>query len=149
MILELSITFVNKQDTLYENARFIKELEGYETVICHGSVDSALIYNNEGEEIVLSAEMLATLLCNTPSYNGGNIRLVSCSTGANSNGFAQSLANELQVNVMAPSESIWIGSDGQMFISDNEVLAHLWEEGENVNETGEWIVFKPEKGECV
>ena len=60
-------------------------------------------------------------------------------------GFAQQLANELSVDVMAPTEALHIGVDGDLFISDNDELAYLYFEGENVIETGKWITFKPEE----
>ncbi len=58
-------------------------------------------------------------------------------------GLAQQLANELHVNVLAPTEVLWIREDGSLFVSDNNVLAEMWNNHEDVNETGEWRLFYP------
>lgn len=43
-----------------------------------------------------------------PQYKKGQtIRLLSCSTGSISNGFAQRLANKLGVKVEAPVDVLW------------------------------------------
>jgi len=70
------------------------------------------------------------------SYRGGDIRLVSCSTGAcpigDMHGIAQALANKLRVNVKAPNDLVWIFKDGRMVVGPNH-----W------TNSGKWVDFKP------
>lgn len=45
---------------------------------------------------------------------------------------------------MAPTEIVTVDPmDGKMFVSDNDVLTLLWINGEDVAETGKWVIFKP------
>lgn len=46
---------------------------------------------------------------------------------------------------MASDEIINVDSEGNIFLSDNGVLAWLWHNGEKVVQTGKWIIFKPRK----
>ncbi len=46
------------------------------------------------------------------SYPGGNIRLIDCQTGKEDYGFANQLADELGVKVMATTEDVWIDDTG-------------------------------------
>ena len=60
-------------------------------------------------------------------------------------GFAQQLANIMGVKVMAPTQTLWVNKEGEMFIADSEVLADLWDSGVDVRPTGAWKVFAPQK----
>ena len=57
------------------------------------------------------AKTIAEILKQRKDYNGGPIRLLSCSTGKGKDCFAQRLANELGVVVEAPDDVIWARSD--------------------------------------
>lgn len=46
---------------------------------------------------------------------------------------------------MAPTQTLWINKNGDMFIADSATLADLWESGENVKQTGVWKIFTPKK----
>lgn len=89
----------------------------------------------------------ADMIRNSQAFNGQNIRLISCQTGANGeNSIAQQIADELGVDVMAPTEIVTVEPvEGKMFISNNDILTRLWIRGENVIETGKWVIFKPRK----
>ena len=50
-------------------------------------------------------------------YNGQTIRLWSCNTGALDNGFAQNLANKLNVEVYAPTNYLWSTPNGNYFVA--------------------------------
>ena len=74
----------------------------------------------------------------------------STNSGKKTDGAAKKLADELGVNVLAPTESVYVDQDGKLFITDNEVLAELWcyasdEDKSLFKETGKWKLFKPEK----
>lgn len=47
---------------------------------------------------------------------------------------------------MAPSEIVNVNSNGDIFLSDNRIIAEMWDNGEQVPETGKWLVFKPRGG---
>lgn len=148
MILNLSIEFVNKHDLLYKYGSKIKDMNSYETIVCHGTADSILIYTNEDESIEYSAEEFARILRSSPSYHGGDIHLISCSTGAKDDGFAQQLADIMQIHVLAPTEAVHVNADGRLFVSDNRILAEMYFENMSVKETGSWRLFSPGKEGC-
>ena len=145
-MIAFSVEFVNKNDDLYKYSLLIPELLNYDTVVCHGAENCVYLYSNNGEEFEYSAIEFADRIQNSSSYTGKSIRLMSCNTGSLENGFAQQLANIMGVEVMAPTEAIWVNSYGEVFISDYDVLAQMWYEGKNVNETGSWRKFFPQKG---
>ena len=62
------------------------------------------------------------------------MRLISCSTGAKSDGIAQQLANKLGVNVLAPSDTLYIYPNGSTVIGPN-----------SYTNTGNWTLFIPGK----
>ena len=74
----------------------------------------------------------AEILKQDPNYTGGAIRLISCEAGAEEVGAAQMLANQLNVDVMAATDIVWVMPDGELIIGPTEF--------EN---TGSWIIFKP------
>lgn len=74
----------------------------------HGSPDSASVGN-----IDLSPHDLALLIRADQTYAPGQaVTLFSCSTGAHQGGFAQQLADELGVDVLAPTSLAWLPPDG-------------------------------------
>ena len=81
----------------------------------------------------MSPSLLAKFIRHHPDYRPGeNIRLLSCSTGkplGTEYCFAEELANILGVNVMAPSDTLYIRPDGSYYIG--------------LNNDGEMIVYKP------
>lgn len=149
-IIKLSSKFVNPTDPLYTNSNKIKPVKGYGDIIIHGSPDSLLINGLNGEQWEYGAKEAAEMIRNSREFHGQPIRLVSCQTGAKKNGIAQQIADELGVEVMAPTEIANVDIDGEIFLSDNGELAEIWntssaEERKNIRQTGEWKVFKPNK----
>lgn len=63
-----------------------------------------------------SAEEVADMLRNDPSWDGRPIRLLSCDAG--NSGLAAELADELGVPVTAPRGLVWTDSGGRVFASD-------------------------------
>lgn len=117
-------------------ARFASRMEkeaGFTDVIIHGTSTSADYYLN-GRWVKLDQRSLALMLKKDPGYNSGNIRLVSCSTGALDTGFAQNLANKLGVTVKAPSDTLWVFPNGRVVIGASYT-----------KNTGTWKTFKPQK----
>ena len=150
-IIKLSSKFINPTDQLYTNANNIKPLKGYGDIIMHGSPDSLLIYGLNDEQWEYGAKEAAEMIRNSQEFHGQPIRLVACQTGAKENGIAQQIADELGIKVMAPTEIVNVDFDGKIFLSDNVVLADIWntssaEEKKKFRQTGKWKIFKPNKG---
>lgn len=143
--------FVNKHDKLYEYAERIKKLPDYEDFTCHANPDVFEIdlvgKGNREDYIQISPEEFATRIKNSTAYKGGKVRIISCQAGAKPDGAAQKLANELNVDVLAPTEEVNVDEYGNIFVSDNEILAEMWYNSNNkdeFHETGEWKVFSPQ-----
>ena len=145
-MLILSSKFVNPNDDLYRYADRIQPEPGVDDIVCHGDPDSLLIEGLNGEVWHYSAEEAAEMIRNSREFRGKAIRLISCQTGAKDNGIAQQMANILGVSVKAPTEIVNVDSEGKMFITNNDILARLWNKGEKVKPTGKRKIFKPEKG---
>lgn len=144
--------FVNKKELLYKNAQRIIPIEDYEDFTCHANPDAFeidLVGNgNEKDFIELTPEEYAERIKNSSAYQGGNVRLISCRAGAKKDGAAQRLANALSKNVMASTEKVRVDEDGNIFLTDNDILAEIWyyaskEERATFHQTGSWITFKP------
>lgn len=144
-MIQLSAKFVNPDDRLYKNGSRVKPLEPYTDILCHGTPTELLIYGNNGEEWSYSAKEAVQMILNSQEYNGGDIRLLSCSTGNGEECIAQQIANQLGVNVLAPTETLYINEEGKLFVTDSRELAVMWDDGEPVKETGKWVLFRPRK----
>jgi hypothetical protein len=92
----------------------IPQLEGFFDAVGHGTPTAVL--DEFGEE--LNAAELAARIRATPSWGGQNVRLLSCETGACSTGFAQQLANELRVKVLAPTTKFAADWNGNITFDD-------------------------------
>ena len=91
--------------------------DGKFDVVAHGE-RLAIIYNHCGTDIRIDSRIAARLIKQNPQYKKGQtIRLLSCSTGSISNGFAQRLANKLGVKVEAPVDALWASKNGEHFIA--------------------------------
>ncbi|MDO4490721.1 MAG: hypothetical protein Q4B85_06625, partial [Lachnospiraceae bacterium] len=143
--ISLSRIHVNKDDQLWKNLQNVKPYKNYEDFAIHGdSVSSKVLYETtSGETTYYNASEYADMILSDPSYNGGNIRLLSCGMGAESTNFAQELSNILGKEVIAATETLWTNEKGELFISDSDILAEMWYNGIEVKETGYWRKFRP------
>jgi len=98
-------------------------------MVCHGYQYSFVFKNADGVEVNVSVKEFAEILQNSPVYNGGLIRLISCGTGAEGAVSAQYLANYLNVEVIAPTDIVYVYPDGDMIIG--------------LDNSGFWKTFKP------
>lgn len=155
--VEANGRFLNKNEKLYQYAEKIHIMEGYEDFTCHA--DENMFYidckgnGNEGDFVTLSPEEYAEAIKNSNSYNGGNIRIISCQAGALEDGAAQRLADALNVMVYAPTETVNVDENGNMFVTNNDILAELWYNANEIErarfkETGQWVLFMPRKGDA-
>lgn len=91
---------------------------GFYDVALHGAPTSAEFF---GEKI--DAYTLASVIRNRKDYpKGSKVRLLSCSTGntdETGDCFAQILANELGVQVEAPTDTIFVNPSGEYYIGDD------------------------------
>ncbi len=123
---------INKMLTPYERKVLdaVPKKEGFFDVAAHGATHS-IEYGSES--MMLSARELARIIQHNKDYKGEKIRLLSCSTGAADDGFAQQLANALGVEVEAPSDILFVYPNGSYKIGyDN---------------SGEMKIFKPYRKE--
>ena len=125
--------YLNSSDQLYYNASKIKPIPDYEDITIHGDRYGFEIRGKDGKMVAeYTPREFAEILRQDLNYHGGNIRLISCEAGTEDMGAAQMLANQLGINVMAPTDIVWVMPDGEMIIGATEF--------EN---TGNWKVFMP------
>ena len=106
-------------------------------LIAHGTADGIEVMHN-GNKIVENSRTAAKLIQRLPGYHGQNIRLLSCSTGARSEGFAQNLANKLNVKVKAPSDILWAYDNGHYFVAAKGANGRA-----DLSKRGKFIIYKP------
>ena len=136
-LLKLSSRYLNKNDILYQRAAKIEPLEGFEDIVTHGDPYSIAFIDSEGAETNITAAEFVEMLKKDTHYKGGDIRLVVCQAGADNGIVPQYIANELGVNVLAPTEIVNVDFEGNMILADDETDARAG------IETGEWKLFKP------
>ena len=129
--LELSTRFLNRMDPLWENAGKIEPIEGYQDVVCHGDTVSLVYRDGNGNEVNVSAYEFAEILKNSPVYEGGSIRLIACEAGADGSAVAQMVANRLGVDVLAPTDTVYVYPDGVMNVGKYN--------------NGRWVIFSPKE----
>jgi RHS repeat-associated protein len=127
-------TFMRPNDRFAVNIanRSDVDANGYYDVIAHGSSSRIQIQTQNGPQLV-DHRVAARLIQAQPDYTPGtDIRLLSCSTGADPSGFAQNLANKMNVNVQAPDDKLWAYPDGHTTIG-----------AQPTSQTGSWNDFEP------
>ena len=125
--------YLNSSEDIYYNASRVKPIDGYEDIFIHGDKTGFAYKNLDGVETdYYTPREFAEILRSDPNYNGGNIRLFACESGADGAITAQILSNILNVDVLAPSDIVWIDSFGNFTI------------GHPCINKGEWRLFKPQ-----
>ena len=126
--------YISEKDELYNNAKRIKPIDGYEDIVIHADKHNFYSYNMQGDEFLFTAEEMAEILKRSKGYHGGNIRLIACESAAEGATTAQELSNILGVEILAPSDIVWVDPNGNMTIGSS---------GET--NTGFWVKVKPKK----
>ena len=91
--------------------------DGVFDVVAHGSSNTIQLLHN-GEIINVDSRIAAKLIAQNPKYSsGGSLRLLSCNTGSTTKGFAQNLANKLNVIVYAPTKVVWAYPNGHYIVA--------------------------------
>lgn len=131
VVADSTLVGKGKGEALRKAAVVIEKEPGYTDVVVHGNPNTVAVMKN-GEWVELDHRRLAKFLKSDSGYSKGNIRLISCSTGKDPNGFAQNLANKMGVSVMAPSDTLYIYPNGKVVIGPNQF-----------KNTGKWVVYHP------
>lgn len=132
-------TFMDADDAFVSNIsrRTDVDANGYFDVIAHGTPNGIQITHN-GQQMIVNHRTAARLIQNSDGYNGQSIRLLSCNTGALDNGFAQNLANKLNVEVYAPTNYLWSTPNGNYFVAGMNTLRLP-----DMNNRGKFKLFSP------
>lgn len=121
---------VGPGDKLAAAAAWIKPQKGVFDVVVHGSEDAFHVLHN-GKWVQIDQRALATFM-RASGYEGGPVRLLSCSTGKESGSVAQHLANKLGAQVTAPTDTLWIHPTGSLTIGPTPLA-----------NSGKWVTFAP------
>ncbi|MFC4157923.1 hypothetical protein [Chitinimonas lacunae] len=126
-------------DPLLKAGALIKPIPGYTDVIVHGQKDGfAWLLDASAPQLqkswlFLNQRTLANYV-KSSGYNGGSIRLISCNTGACDAVAAQNFANKMNVEVLAPTDTVWIHPSGRLSVGETQYF-----------NTGEWVSFFPKR----
>lgn len=136
--LEPLSIYLNSSEKLYANAKKVKPEQEYEDVFIHSDKSGFAIRDKDGNEIEhYTPKEFAEILKADPNYKGGSIRLFACESAAEGATAAQSLSNQLGVEILAPSDVIWIDSNGEYIIgSESDAIRGI--------NTGKWIKIIPQ-----
>ena len=121
---------VGTGDDLAKAIPWIKPQKGVYDILVHGSEDAFHVLHN-GSWVQIDQRSLSTFM-KANGYQGGPVRLLSCSSGACPTGVAKNLANKLGTKVTAPSDTLWIHSNGNLTIGPTAT-----------SNTGFWSTFTP------
>lgn len=131
--------YVHSTDNLSVFAKKIKPYEDFEDFVSHGDEYGLEFRDGNGKEENISAEEFLNMILESGTYNGGNIRLIACRTGADPAIVPQYLADKLGVTVMAPTTNVDVDFDGNLTVANRD------EDG-TIIEEGEWRFFYPRDG---
>ncbi|GAA5531567.1 hypothetical protein Hgul01_05392 [Herpetosiphon gulosus] len=127
-------------DPAVRNGMRVKPIPDYYDVVGHGLPD----YMFGPDKQKLTAKQVADIIRAQPDYKGGSIRLISCHTGTCPTGFAQQLANEMNVQVLGAHGSVFVDELGTMTVS-NPIIAIEGKKFIRKPGPGIWRVFFPSK----
>jgi hypothetical protein len=115
---------------------------GYFDVIAHGSAKSIDVVGATGKfHGAVSASVLARYLTRYTQYGGQSIRLLSCSTGKTTPGFASQLSSIMNVEVLAPNSTLWVFPDGYFLVTGKDINPITGQRTPVLPPEGEFILF--------
>jgi hypothetical protein len=131
-----SPSFFHSSEDISKYAKNIKPLKGYEDVTIHATSTEFWLQDKVGKWYKLSPKQFAKRIRQSPNYYGGKIRLIACNSAEKGvgTGAAQELADELGVQIMAPTDKVWIWDDGRLNVGVDEFTP-----------TGTWIIITPRR----
>ena len=127
------IEFRSKPQLFFKFAakRKLVDPDGMLDVVAHGSINTIKMVIN-GQEKNVNARFLARVLKHSKKYGKKQmIRLISCDTGKDAYGFAQQLANKLNVTVIAPTRKYLAQEDGGYMIAGTKKVGAITVVDEN------------------
>ena len=130
--------------TYFKNISNRKDIDpnGYIDIIAHGLPNGMQIEIN-GKLKIVDHRYIGSILKHSDNYTGQKIRLLSCNTGSLDNGFAQNLANYINVEVIAPTKYIWAYPSGKHIVAGGkQINGNLVI---SLEEIGEMKKFFPDK----
>lgn len=93
------------------------DAKGFYDFVAHGE-PYAVQYERNGKPEPITVRTASRLILEKADYHRKQpIRLLACSTGSLSDGFAQNLANKLNVVVEAPTKLVWAYPDGRYIVA--------------------------------
>ncbi len=133
------VNFMADSDRFFLNAskRSDVDPDGFFDVVAHGSPNKIQIETPNGP-VLVDHRTAARMIEQQPGYNGQNVRLLSCSTGACETGFAQNLANKLNVEVQAPTDLLWAYPNGKTLVAPKAINGQP-----DLRNLGEIKIFQP------
>ena len=111
-----------------EEFKKIPKIKGYTDVICHTDYDGRVLYidNPQGVSYELNITEFCNLLRQLGLKKGQKVRLFCCSAGKyGDESIAQSIANELGVEVLAPENPIY-AFDGDYAVCEKDEVAEIF-----------------------
>lgn len=112
----------------------------------HGHPSGVVVHDtNLGTHANLGAAEFADVVKNNTGWENDPIRLFSCDTGRDPDGFAQQLADSLDVPVTAPDKAVWSDAGGEPIVA-----TPAWDPVYGVDfpvdpPDGQWITFHPQQ----
>ncbi len=108
-----SLDYMSSDDQFRIDIQKRKDIDpdDYLDIVAHGSSKSICIQHN-GRTVTLSHNAFARLLKESDKLTKKKIRLLSCNTGSISRGFAQGLADRLNIEVLAPQGYVAVDKHG-------------------------------------
>lgn len=145
-IVKASPVFLNKSTQLYRNTKKVKPIPGYVDVGIHSDGLSFWYTNaDEGDRAKwtrVNAHELAEFIRSDPSWDGSPIRLLACRSGESPDGAAQMLANNLGVEIIAPTTDVCIDGKGNVALTNDLDKADSIIDGD-LPDDGKWVSYKP------
>jgi hypothetical protein len=99
---------------------WIAEDEDFFNIFAHGSADSIYFKTSRGQ-MELTPENVKQILLKLDGYDGQSIRMFSCETGQEIDGFAQKLSTLMGVEVTAPTELLWGRRNGFLKLHQEDI----------------------------
>ena len=104
-----TLKFFHHLDPIYQYAQGVEPEPGYQDIFVHGG-DTGFMFKDYGDKVnketPINVREFAEFVRDSKVYNGGKIRLVSCGTGNISAQTAVWFAEEMGVEVLAPTEDV-------------------------------------------
>ncbi|MCK9923303.1 hypothetical protein MXD61_15725 [Frankia sp. AgPm24] len=130
--------FFDRADSAITSALRVAPEPGYFTVDLHGNPSSFLVGSEK-----LNAHDLGRLVLADAHWDHQPVRLLSCRTGQGDRPVAQELANELGVDVLAPTEVVWVRQTTGETVVSSSVLDDEGLPVPKIPYDGLWKIFRP------